>query len=67
MIKKNSYESIKRKYWNLWVGNPFCISNYKPSLEIPKERVIKEVKQGQEEEKQRFAEQFTDVEWECVG
>ena len=56
-----------RKYWSLWAGNPFCISNYKPSLEIPKEQVIKEVKQGQAEAKQRFAEQFPDVEWECVG
>ena len=56
-----------RKYWSLLAGNPFCISNYKPSLEIPKEQVIKEVKQGQAEEKQRFAEQFPDVEWECVG
>ena len=39
--KITDYAWIKkgRKYWNIWVGNPFCISLHKVPLSIPKEEI----------------------------
>lgn len=53
-----------RKYWNLWAGNPFCISLYLPSLGLSEVELIKKVKAGQAKEKKRFAKNFPDVAWE---
>jgi hypothetical protein len=52
-----------RKYWNLWIGNPFMISKYTAPVTIPKEEILADVAAGQAKAKQEFIKNFPDVEW----
>jgi len=53
-----------RKYWYLWIGNPFCVSLYKVPLAEMSEDEIKAVgKRIGMKEKERFKRDFPDVEW----
>lgn len=63
--KITDYAWIKkgRKYWNIWVGNPFCISLHKVPLSIPKEEIEMDLVTGQQEVKRDFVKRFPDVEW----
>ena len=56
-----------RKYWNIWSGNPFCISLRKVLLTVDKEYLIKELKKEQAAEKRRFTKLFPDVKWVGIG
>lgn len=63
-IADYAYLSKGYKFWNLWIGNPFCIELYKiPIADCTLEKVIKDVIKVQKKEKKRFAKQFPDVEW----
>ena len=63
--KVTDYAWIKKgkKYWNVWLGNPFCISLYKAPLSIPKEEIEIDLVKGQQEAKMDFVKRFPDVDW----
>jgi hypothetical protein len=52
-----------RKYWNIWQGNPFCVSLYKVGLHCDKEDLISEIKRMQRVEKERYAKEFPCIKW----
>ena len=52
-----------RKYWNVWLGNPFCISLHKAHLSIPKKEIEMDLITGQQEAKRDFVKRFPEVEW----
>ena len=54
-----------RKYWNIYLGNPFCLQPYQTTIEMPKEELEQMLINGQEEVKKDFIERFPDVIWEC--
>lgn len=74
MLNLTGYEKITdyawmkkgRKYWNIWAGNPFCISHHKAPLSIPKDEIEMCLVTGQQEEKRRFAKEFPEVTWDLV-
>ena len=47
--KVTDYAWIKKgkKYWNIWLGNPFCISLHKVPLSIQKEEIEMDLIIGQ--------------------
>ena len=53
-----------RKYWNMWIGNPFCVSHYQVDVTLDKSDLILEIKRMQGVEKERFEKQFPDVKWQ---
>lgn len=63
--KVTDYAWIKKgkKYWNVWLGNPFCVSLHKAPLSIPKEEIEMDLVTGQQEAKRDFVKRFPDVDW----
>ena len=63
--KVTDYAWMKKgkKYWNVWLGNPFCISLHKAPLSIPKEEIEMDLITGQQEAKRDFVKRFPEVEW----
>jgi len=56
-----------RKYFNLWIGNPFCITLIKFTKNTTdKYSLIQSIKLDQKCEKIRFAKQFPDIEWKTM-
>lgn len=53
-----------RKYWNVWIGNPFMVQVFRYDIDLPKHLLVEHVEHHQSREKARFAKQFPDVEWE---
>lgn len=65
-IADYAFLSRGRKYWNIWLGNPFFISLYKVPLSKEKETLIAEVKEAQSKEKIRFLAEFPGFKWESI-
>ncbi|NVO11709.1 MAG: hypothetical protein HXX16_17240 [Bacteroidales bacterium] len=60
-IADYAYLKAGRKYWNLYKGNPFCLSLNQYPINIDKDSIILHAKYCQEQEKERFTKEFPDV------
>ena len=53
-----------RKYFNIWIGNPFCISLIQfNKATTDRNLLIQSIKSDQLREKKRFTKLFPNVEW----
>jgi hypothetical protein len=53
-----------RKYFNVWIGNPFMITLIKfHKNTTDKYLLIQSIKSDQKREKARFIKQFPEIEW----
>lgn len=63
-IAPYAYLKQGRKYWMVYMGNPFCISLRRaPIADFDRETVIADVRHNQEQERERFTKLFPTVEW----
>ena len=59
-----AWVSKGRKYWNLWLGNPFYVSCHKVPIDIPYKEVVTEARRLNRMEKKRFKKEFPNINWE---
>lgn len=64
--KVTDYGYLKqgKKYWSVMLGNPLCMTEFRVSLIVGKEKIVKDIKKMQMAEKRRFVKKFHNVEWE---
>jgi hypothetical protein len=52
-----------RRYWNIWMGNPFCIGLHRVGKDMDLAELIPLVKKDMKREERRFKKQFPDTPW----
>lgn len=63
-IADYGYLKQEKKYWSVVLGNPFCMAEFRISLTVGKEKIVKDIIKMQKAEKRRFAKKFPNTEWE---